>query len=207
MSRTLTVKNLYDKTFKTWPFTGLFQQVMDYPETSGIWLVYGREKHGKTWFSLVLAKYLSGFAKTLYISAEEGTGRDFINSCKRANIETKNKQLQFLEYIPLAELEEKLNKRQSAMVVFLDNTTVYADELKGGAIARLKRSFPDKLFVFIAHEEKNEPYTAAAKLVKKLAKIIVRVEGLTALISGRCTGGKITIDETKSALYWGEKKT
>jgi len=203
MSRSLTVKNLYDKKFKTWPFSGVFQKAMDNPETSGIWLVYGPEKNGKTWFSLMLAKYVSSFERTLYVSAEEGTGRDFINACKRADIETGNRQLQFLEYIPIEELEQKLDSRKSPNVIFLDNTTVYADELKGGAISRLKRKYEDKLFIFIAHEEKGEPYTAAAKMVKKLAKIIVRVQGLTAHISGRCTGGKISIDETKSALYWG----
>lgn len=203
MSRTLTVKNLYDKTFKTWPFTGIFQKAMDEPETSGVWLVYGPEKNGKTWFALMLAKYISGFERTLYVSAEEGTGRDFIDACKRADIEPGHRQLQFLEYIPLDELDEKLSQRKAAKVVFIDNTTVYAEELKGGMISRLKRKHEDKLFIFIAHEEKGEPYTAPAKLAKKIAKIIVRVQGLTALISGRCTGGKICIDETKSALYWG----
>lgn len=204
MSRTLTVKNLYDKKFKTWPFSGIFQKAMDMPETNGVWLVYGPEKNGKTWFALMLAKYISSFERTLYVSAEEGTGRDFIDACKRANIETNNSQLKFSEYIPLDELDEKLSQRKAPKVVFLDNTTVYADELKGGMIIRLARKHEDKLFVFIAHEEKGEPYTAAAKMARKLAKIIVRVQGLTAHISGRCTGGKISIDETKSALYWGE---
>jgi hypothetical protein len=58
--------------------------------------------------------------------------------------------------------------------------------------------------VVIAHEERKEPYTAAAKLAKKLAKIVVRVEGLTAFISGRCPGGVIAVDELKSEMFHGK---
>lgn len=205
MSRTLTVKNLYDKKFRTFPFEGLYAKAMDMPETSGAWLIYGGEKNGKTWFALMLAGYISRFERTLYISAEEGTGKHFVASCKRANIEPGNSQLQFMEYMPLEELDERLKKRKAAKVIFIDNCTVYADELKGGVLRQLLLTHNEKLFVFIAHEDKGEPYTASAKLARKLAKIIVRVEGLTASISGRCPGGKISIDETKSALYWGEK--
>jgi len=59
--------------------------------------------------------------------------------------------------------------------------------------------------IFLAHEEKREPYTATAKLCKKLAKIIVHIEGLTAFISGRCPGGTITINEQTAMLYHGSQ--
>ena len=59
--------------------------------------------------------------------------------------------------------------------------------------------------VLLAHMEKNEPYTATAKLAKKLAKIIIRVDGLTAFVSGRCPGGIITINEQTAQLYHGSK--
>ncbi len=165
-----------------------------------------RRKNGKTWFALKLAQYLSGFEKTLYVSAEEGTGKGFVDACRRAGIDSGCRKLQFLEYIPINDLTEKLGKRGAPKVVILDNLTIYNDELKYGAFQSLLRTHDDTLFVFLAHEEKGQPYTASAKMCRKLAKIIAHVQGLTAHISGRCPGGKIIIDETKSALYWGNNE-
>lgn len=189
--------------FKTFPFTGIYKQAMGLPETSGAWIIWGAEKNGKSWFALKVADYLSSFTKVLYISAEEGIGKDFVEACHRAKLQADNTNLMFKEYIPLDDLTTELNKRKSAKVIILDNCTIYADELKAAALRQLLQSFPDKLFIFVAHEEKKQPYTATAKLAKKLAKIIMHVQGLTAHISGRCPGGVITIDETKAALYWG----
>ncbi len=114
--------------------------------------------------------------------------------------------MKFLEYLPLSELKEKLNKRRSAKVVVIDNLTIYADELKNGGLRKMMGQHKNKLLVFIAHEERKEPYTATAKLCRKLAKIIVRVQGLACFVSGRCKGGMLMIDEEKAGLYHGTKR-
>lgn len=203
--RNRTIKNLYDQKFSTFPFEGVWQATIGQPETNGAWLVYGAEKNGKTWFALCLAEYLSSFASTLYVSAEEGMGKTFVDACQRAQIDPNNRKLHFLEYIPIEELSAKLAKRKSAKVVVLDNLTIYQDELKSSALRTLLQKHSEKLFVFIAHEERNEPYTAAAKLAKKLAKIIVRVEGLACFVSGRCPGGSLVINEKHAVLYHGNQ--
>lgn len=202
--RSLNIRELYGKEFDTLPLRGIWWEVMGEPESSGIWLIYGAEKQGKTWFSLMLAQYLSNLRKTLYISAEEGTGKAFVESCRRAGIGPDSK-LGFMEYLPLEELDAKLAKRRAAKVVFLDNVTVYADELKNGGLRRIVRKHPNKLFVFIAHEERNEPYTATAKMARKLASIITRVQGLACTVSGRCPGGTLMVDADKASLYHGNK--
>lgn len=203
--RNRTIKNLYDKKFKTFDFEGVWADTIGQPETNGAWLVYGAEKNGKTWFSLLLAEYISSFTSVLYVSAEEGMGKTFVDACHRAQINPNNRRLHFVEYTPVDELSIKLSKRRSAKVVFVDNMTIYVDELRSKTLRNLLQKHSDKLFIFIAHEERNEPYTAAAKLVKKLAKIIIRVEGLACFVSGRCKGGTLTIDENKAALYHGSK--
>ncbi|MDB0601108.1 hypothetical protein [Tenacibaculum maritimum] len=207
MARSLTIKNLYDKKFKTFDFKGVWQDTMGKPEVNGAWIVYGAEKNGKTWFSLKLAEYLSGFGKTMYVSAEEGTGMTFVDACRRAKIDLNNNMLHFQEYIPIEELDKKLSNRKAAKIVFLDNVTIYADELKNGVLRKFLQKHSDKLIVFIAHEERKEPYTATAKLARKLAKIIVRVQGLACFVSGRCNGGILMIDEQKAALYHGTEIT
>jgi len=205
MARNLSIRNLYDKKFNEFPFDSLWLKAFGNPETTGVWIIWGIEKNGKTWFALMLADYLSKFKKVLYISAEEGINKDFVAACKRAKISDKNTALKFNEYLSIDELREKLKSRKCADVIFIDNATVYADEMKAADFNVLLREFPNKLFIFLAHEEKREPYTALAKRCKKFAKIIVHVVGLEAQISGRVPGGTISIDENKAALYWGTK--
>lgn len=205
MARNLSIRNLYDKKFSEFSFNGLWQKAFGNPEKNGIWIIWGNEKNGKTWFALLLADYLSEQTKVLYISAEEGANKDFVAACKRAKLSDKNANLKFNEYMSIDELKEKLKSRKAADVIFIDNATVYADEMKAADLNTLIREFPNKLFIFLAHEEKREPYTALAKRCKKFAKVIVHVAGLAAHISGRVPGGTISIDDNKAALYWGTK--
>lgn len=203
--RTLTVKNIYDKKHETFKLSGVWKDVFGTPEKKGTWLIWGSEKNGKTWFALLLANYLSKQSRTLYISAEEGFEKAFVESCQRAKIEVDNKNLRFLEYISIKELDARLDKRRSANIIFIDNITIYADELKNGVFRDLVKKFKKKLFVFIAHEDRGEPYTATAKLAKRLAKVIVYVKGLACMVSGRVPGGTLMIDENKAKLFHGNK--
>ena len=205
MGRSLTLGNLYNKKVKTFEFSGIWKEVLGDPEKKGIWLVWGKDKNGKTWFSLKLADYLSEFEKVLYVSAEEGTDKSFVDACKRAKLKIGNRMLHFSEYMPLEELDEKLSQRKCARITIIDNITIYADELKKGRMREFTKKHEDKLIIFLAHEERNEPYTSMAKLAKKLAKIIFYIKGLNCQISGRCPGGNIMIDMEKAALYHGEQ--
>lgn len=199
--RSKTINQMYNQRHETLPLKGILSEVLGSPEKCGAWIIYGSEKQGKTWLSVKLADYLSNYLKVLYISAEEGTGPNFVNTCKRANLQPGNRMLQFTEYISMEELREKLDKRRSAQAVFLDNVTIYADELKGGAVRKLLQRYPGKLFVFIAHEDRNEPYTAQARLIRKLAKVVVYVKGLYCNFGGRVPGGALMIDEDRAMLY------
>ena len=203
--RTLTVKNIYDKKHETFKLSGVWKDVFGKPEKNGTWLIWGSEKNGKTWFALLLANYLSKKNKTLYISAEEGFEKAFIESCKRANIDAENKNLRFLEYISIKELDDRLSKRRSQDIIIIDNLTIYTDELKNGVFRSLIKKYNKKLFIFIAHEDRGEPYTATAKLVKRLAKVIIYVKGLACMVSGRVPGGTLMINEEKAKLFHGNK--
>lgn len=201
--RARTIRNIYDKKFRTIPLEGEWAKAMGQPEHNGLWLIFGKDKNGKTWIAIKLADVLSEFDRILYVSAEEGIAKAFRDTLLRVGLDANNRRIHFDEYIPIEELKEKLAKRKSARVIVLDNATIYSDELKGGGLSALIKAFPEKLFILLAHEERNEPYTAPAKLAHKLAKIIVHVKGLTCQVYGRCPGGILTIDESKSALYWG----
>lgn len=201
--RAITVGRLLAKTYKVFEFNGVWQQIFGRPEKGGIWLIFGAEKNGKTTMAVLMAAMFAKWVRVDYISAEEGTGAEFQETVKRAGLDAQDRRLRFLPYISLQEMMNRLEMRQSASVVFIDNITIYRDELGGGMLRKLTALYPKVTFVFLAHAERNEPYTATAVLCKKLAKVIVRIEGLTAFVSGRCPGGNITIDNDKAMLYHG----
>lgn len=198
-----TIQNVLDKKFDTLPLEGILAELLGQPEANGLWLIYGAEKHGKTTLSLILADELSKLKKIGYVMAEQGFDKDFQDVLKRLSIAVNNKRFMLNEYIAIAILSELLKKRNQPDIIFLDNATVYQDELKGGMLHKLIKSNPNKLFILLAHEENGEPYTSTAKMGKKLAKRIIRVEGNRATVEGRSQGGSIIIDEEKAQLYHG----
>ena len=62
------------------------------------------------------------------------------------------------------------------------------------------------LFIFLAHEEKGQPYTGSAKMCKRLAKVIVHIDCFTASFSGRCPGGVLQIDKDLAETILGINK-
>ncbi|MDR2009230.1 MAG: hypothetical protein LBQ22_01960 [Bacteroidales bacterium] len=211
MRRTLSVSNLYAKKFKTLQLSGgIFGDVLTGAPSAGSWLIYGKEKNGKTTLSLMLADYLSRTNKVLYLQIEEGLGHTiqepFIEAMKRVGISPSNRSLQILGDIELSELRERLLTRRSPDIIFIDNVTV-CDWLKNGGARKLMREFNKKIFIFIAHEDDNgDPFGATAKMIKKLSIPIFHVDGLRCLVSGRCVkGGNIVIDLHKSQLIHGNQ--
>ena len=205
MARGITAKTLLSKKFKTFKFDGIWKEVLGEQERGGIWVIYGNEKNGKTTLALLLSEYLTKFENLNYISAEEGTGFTFQQNLSRAKIDFKNTKIKFYEYLEIEELDTMLKKRQSARIVVIDNATAYMDDLKTAVLRKLRRLYPDTLFIIMAHMEKNEPTTAMAKLAKKLCNVYFRIEGLTAFVGGRCPGGAITINEEKAMLFHGSE--
>lgn len=193
---------LFSKEFPTYTLTGKWGEALGSPERNGAWIIWGAEKNGKTTLALMLAEYLTGVAPTGYISGEEGIGGNFKVACIRAGIE-KNTKLAFYPYMPLTELDDYLTGKRREKIIVLDNLTVYNEELKYGGFLKLLQKHPDKLFIFLAHEEKGQPYTSSAKLCSRYAKVKIHVDGLKATIGGRCPGGEVLIDEEKAALIWG----
>lgn len=189
----------------TFPFEGEYAEVFGAPERSGTWLIYGPEKNGKTWAALLLANMLSKWEHVLYISAEQGTGVDFVRSVKRAGIDSTNNKIYIMDgTLSLPEiLEKKLGKRHKTKIVFIDNITFYKEDLIHNQMVKIERKYHNVLFIYLAHEEGGKPYGATAQMCKRLAKVIIRVEGLQAQVSGRVPGGTFNIDDTRAQLYWG----
>ncbi len=201
MRRALTIKNVLDKKFEGIPFTGLFADIFGDPEPNGAWLIWGDEKQGKTWLTIKLADELSCYYRVLYVSAEEGISKAFNATCNRVGLEPGNRNLSFAEYMSVDELDKRLQKKRAPAVVILDNMTIYSEEFKNGVLRQFLLTHSKKLFLFVAHEDRKEPYTATAKLVRRLAKVIIYVKGLQCTVSGRVPGGVLQINEDRAMLY------
>jgi predicted ATP-dependent serine protease len=204
--RLLSTINVVDKKFEKFEdLTGVWKKVLGTPTKHGIWLIFGPEKNGKTWFAIMLFIVLSRFEKALYLSAEEGISQHFQDTLLRVGIPKNTKGLLYYEYLEISLIQEVLSRRGAPKIVILDNMTIYADELKNGQLRKLTKQFPDVLFIILAHEESGEPYTATGKMAKRLADVIFKIKGLSALVWGRCPGGEIYIDPEKAQLYHGVK--
>ena len=206
MARSKTTSNLFEK--KNAPLVtfadSASQLAIGNAERRGCWIIYGCEKNGKTWFTLKLVKEIARYERVAYISAEEGLDDSFINAVQRAGITTSDNIL-WDEYLSVDEIIEKFQKQRSANIIVIDNLTMYSDELKPTEIKkRLLDALPNKLIIFVAHEERKEAYPAIARMAKKLAKVIFHVEGLKAFVTSRfSSGGEIIIDKEKSEIYHG----
>lgn len=220
MARSKTTKNVFDQQ-KGKPIQlphSALKDAIGSATISGCWIVYGAEKNGKSWFVLKMVKELARFERVHYISAEEGLKDSFQAVMKRAGITTSDDIL-WDEYMPFftdkEEIEDKndsdciigkFSRQRSANIIVIDNLSMYEDEIKKSEIKKkLLDVLPNKLFIFVAHEERKQPSIAIARYVKKLANVIFHIQGLKAFVTSRFGGGgELIIDEEKSEIYWGE---
>lgn len=208
MQRALTIRNIYNVREEYLPLKGVLAKVFGDQPPCGVWLIYGAEKNGKTTFALKLANALSEIGRVLYVSAEQGTGVGFREIAVRAGIDIGNRNIHVIGEEPLDELDERLNRRRAANIVFIDNVMMYEDEFRHGRLAAFLKNHRSKLLIFLAHETKDgEPHNPAAKLCKKRANAIVRVRGMVAEVGGRgnAAGGSLIIDRPGAALVLGEQ--
>lgn len=89
--RRLSVSNLNAQRFKYMPFLGEWKRILGEQERTGCWIIYGKEKNGKSTFALQLAKSLAKIEPVLYISAEEGTGSSYTKAVHRVGITERDR--------------------------------------------------------------------------------------------------------------------
>jgi hypothetical protein len=182
-----------------------WQHLIGQAELKGGWVIYGAEKNGKTWLTLQLIKALCTHQKVAYISAEEGMELSFIAAMKRAGIHQGHK-IQWNEYMPMQDIVANFSKPKTAQVIVVDNLTMYTDELKRVGTRDIEKKLPNKLFIWLAHEDRKEPSPAPAKMAKKMAKVVINVRGLLGTVVSRYSqGGQIVVDAAKAEIYWGSE--
>ncbi len=206
MKRAYSVKNVMDAKFRTLPFDGEWLSAVGTPELTGSWMIYGAPKNGKTTFAMMLAKYLTRFGRVAYDSVEEGLSQTIKMAMERVGMEEVGHRLILLDKEGVDELAERLARRKSPGIVVIDSVQFLG--LNFSQYKRLKKQFPDKLFVYISHVKDRKPEGSTAQSIWRDANVYFNVEGYRAFPVGRYGGGKyIDVWPEQAAEYWGFENT
>jgi hypothetical protein len=211
VAKAISNKNVTDAKFKFADFEGSWLASFGKPELSGVWIIYGGSGSGKTHFALGLIKYLSGFVgKVAYNTLEQGTGTkvrgSFQDAWKECSMDEIGSKIVVLPREPIEEMRERLRKRKSPDIVVIDSITALIGFTRA-VFAELVEEFPNKLFIFLAHEENRRPYPTIAAHIRKWSEIKIRVEGYKAFVTTRFRGGTgsdFVIWDKGAQEYWAE---
>ena len=185
MARAISNKNLCNAVFQTADFEGAWLESFGKPELRGAWIIYGESGTGKTHFALELLKYLSQFVQRgAYDTVEQGMSLSFQNAWNDASMQALGNKVVIFNKEQISSLSVHLRKRRSPQIIIIDSITALTGFTRR-AFAELMDEFPDKLFIFIAHEENNKPYPAIAQHVRKLSEVKCHVVGFRAYITTR----------------------
>lgn len=204
-SRSISIEKLLKTKFKTLDFDDKWEEGFGKPEASGAWIIWGQSYNGKTRFCLQLAKYLTKFGNVVYNTMEEGARKSMQDAIAQTGIKTVARRFELLNRMPLMELKERLHKRKSADIIFIDSFQ-YIGFSKKEYIA-FKEEFPTKLFVFVSHAEGKMPEGKTARFVRYDADVKIRMEGYKAIIQSRYKKGSkpIIVNQELHDDYWGER--
>ena len=194
MKRAISVRDILDKKYETFPFEKKWKDAFDTPESSGVWFIWGNSGNGKTSFVMQLCKELCKYDRVAFNSLEEGTCLTVQNNLKRFGMAEVSRRLSFIkEDIPA--LKERLRRHKSFNIVVVDS--IQYTQMTYKDYIRLKEEFPDKLFIFLSHARGKNPKGDTATSVMYDADLKRWVEGYVAYSKGRYRGetGQYTIWE------------
>lgn len=209
--RAISNRNILDAKFATADFDGPWLASFGRPALSGVWMVYGCSGSGKTTFILQLCKYLTRFGRVAYDSIEQGFSLSMQIAWKRVHMEEAGDRIILLDREQLKTLRERLSRRKSPDIIVIDSIK-YMLGFKVSDLMLLKKEYPNKLFIFIAHEKNGEPDGALASAIKYDADIKIRTEGYKAFVTTRFEdaekgegGADFVIWDKGAQDYWVDK--
>lgn len=201
MDKALSISNVLNAKFHTLDVEGEWLSAIGQPELTGSWMIYGAPKNGKTTFAMMLAKYLSRFARVAYDSIEEGLSKSIQMSMERARMMDVSGRVVLLDKEPFPELVSRLHRRKSPDVIIIDS--VQFMDLTFAEYKKLKSAFSTKLFVYVSHVSGRQPEGNVAKRIWRDANVYFRIEGFRAFpVSRYGGGGTIDVWKEKAEEYW-----
>ena len=213
MSRAISNINVLAARFETVEFAGEWLASFGRPELRGTWIIWGGSGSGKTTFTLMLCKYLANFGRVAYNSLEQGLSLSLQKAWERVGMGEAGNSVILLNKEELPELRARLNKRKSPEIIIIDSVQ-YLDGFNWVSFKKLKREYPDKLFIFISQADRagKDPDGKLAGKIRYDAEIKIKVEGFKAFVTTRYEdaergegGADFIIWEQGAAEYWAEQ--
>ncbi len=185
MERAMTVNDILEKKYRTFPMSGRWEDFIGHPERKGVWFIWGKSGNGKTSFAMQLIKELCQWDRVLMDSLEEGTSLTVQQNLKRYGMKSVGRRLQFV-CEDIDSLRDRLHRRKSPNIVVIDSfqyTYMTAREYKN-----FSKEFEDKLLIFISHASGSLPLGGAAVSAMYDATLKIEVSGYRATTKGRFIG-------------------
>ena len=213
MGRAISNQNVLAARFEVADFDGPYLASFGRPELRGAWIIWGGSGSGKTTFTLMLCKYLANFGRVAYDSLEQGLSLSLQKAWERVGMAEAGNSVILLNKEELPELRARLNKRKSPEIIIIDSVQ-YLDGFNWASFKKLKREYPDKLFVFISQADRagKDPDGKLAGKIRYDAEIKIKVEGFKAFVTTRYEdaergegGADFIIWEQGAAEYWAEQ--
>lgn len=213
MSRAISNINVLAARFETVEFAGEWLASFGRPELRGTWIIWGGSGSGKTTFTLMLCKYLANFGRVAYNSLEQGLSLSLQKAWERVGMGEAGNSVILLNKEELPELRARLSKRKSPEIIIIDSVQ-YLDGFNWASFKKLKREYPDKLFIFISQADRagKDPDGKLAEKIRYDAEIKIKVEGFKAFVTTRYEdaergegGADFIIWEQGAAEYWAEQ--
>lgn len=204
MKRALSVRDILDKRYRTFPFEGKWRDAFGEPERAGVWFIWGNSGNGKSSFVMQLCKELCRYDRVLFDSLEEGSCLTVQNSLRLHGMAEVSRRLAFVQE-DMETLKARLRQHKSPGIVVVDSfqytRMTYRDYIA------LKETFPEKLFIFISHANGKNPRGDAAVGVMYDATLKIWVEGGVAFSKGRFKGstGEYVAYPELAARYWADR--
>ena len=202
MKRALSVRDILDKKYDTFPFEGKWKEAFGTPERVGVWFIWGNSGNGKTSFVMQLCKE----DRVVYDSLEEGACLTVQNNLKMHGMSEVSRRLAFVQE-DMEALKTRLRRHKSYNIVVVDSFQ-YTRMSYRDYIA-LKEAFPGKLFIFISHARGKNPKGDAAESVMYDATLKIWIEGGKAFSKGRFIGetGEYIAYPKLAEEYWSDNVT
>lgn len=204
MKRALSVRDILDKRYRTFPFEGKWREAFGEPERAGVWFIWGNSGNGKSSFVMQLCKELCKYDRVLFDSLEEGSCLTVQNSLRLHGMAEVSRRLAFVQE-DMEALKARLRQHKSHNIVVVDSfqytRMTYRDYIA------LKEAFPEKLFIFISHANGKNPRGDAAVGVMYDATLKIWVEGGVAFSKGRFKGstGEYVAYSELAGRYWADR--
>lgn len=204
LKRALSVSDVLNYKANVLPFDGKFEAAIGQPELTGTWIIWGNSVNGKTRFAIQLAKYIAGFCRVAYDSLEEGLSESLKKAIREEGMADVARRFILLDKEPVSDLAERLRKRRSPDVVFIDSLQYTGMSYRD--YKTLRDEFRNKLFVFVSHADGRDPQGSVAKSVRYDAFVKIYIEGYKAFAQSRYGGGNEYVIWDKGAEdYWNFK--